>query len=75
MDNDQNNVQPKIPANATVDVRIGGQYDRFFWSASVLNLFDVSYFDYSIASASTLGQYAAYPLPGRTFMLRAGATF
>ncbi len=75
MDNDQSNVQPKIPANATVDVRIAGEYERFFWSASVQNLFNVSYFDYSIASASTRGQYAAFPLPGRTFVLRTGATF
>ncbi|HEX3710745.1 MAG TPA: TonB-dependent receptor [Pseudolabrys sp.] len=75
MDNDQANFQPLIPANATVDVKIGGQYDRFFWSAAVLNLFDVSYFDYAVASASTQGVYNAYPQPGRTFMLRGGATF
>lgn len=75
MDNDQNNVQPTIPANATIDARIGGEYERFFWSLAVQNLFNVSYFDYSIASATTLGYYAAFPQPGRTFVLRAGATF
>jgi len=75
MDNDQANTQPKIPANATVDVRLGGEYRRFFWSATVQNLFDVSYFDYSIASGTTQGYYAAFPQPGRTFILRAGATF
>jgi iron complex outermembrane recepter protein len=75
MDNDQTNTQPLIPANATVDVKLGGQYDRFFWSAAVLNLFDVSYFDYAIASAFTQGFYIAYPQPGRTFMLRGGMTF
>ena len=75
MDNDQTNTQPLIPADATVDVKIGGQYDRFFWSAAVLNLFNVSYFDYAIASAFTQGFYSAYPQPGRTFVLRAGATF
>jgi iron complex outermembrane receptor protein len=75
MDNDQTNTQPLIPANATVDVKLGGQYDRFFWSAAVLNLFNVSYFDYAIASAFTQGFYSAYPQPGRTFVLRAGATF
>ncbi|MCK9915902.1 TonB-dependent receptor [Microbacteriaceae bacterium K1510] len=75
MDNDQLNVQPTIPANATVDVRLGGAYDRFFWSATVQNLFDVNYYDYSIASASTRGYFTAYPSPGRTFVLRAGATF
>ena len=75
MDNDQTNTQPLIPANATVDVKLGGQYDRFFWSAAVLNLFNVSYFDYAIASAFTQGFYNAYPQPGRTFMLRGGVTF
>lgn len=75
MDNDQNNVQPKIPGNATVDVRIGGEYDRFFWSATVQNVLNLSYFDYSIASATTPGYYAAFPQPGRTFVVRAGATF
>ncbi len=75
MDNDQTNTQPLIPANATVDVKLGGQYDRFFWSAAVLNLFNVSYFDYAIASAFTQGFYSAYPQPGRTFMLRGGVTF
>lgn len=75
MDNDQRNVQPTIPANATVDVRLGGAYDRFFWSVSVQNLFDVSYYDYSIASATTRGYFTAYPAPGRTFVVRAGATF
>jgi iron complex outermembrane receptor protein len=75
MDNDQANTQPEIPANATVDARIGGEYGRFFWSATVQNLFDVSYFDYSIASGTTQGYYAAFPQPGRTFILRAGSTF
>ncbi len=75
MDNDQTNTQPLIPANATIDVKLSGQYDRFFWSAAVLNVFNVSYFDYAIASASTQGFYSAYPQPGRTFMLRGGMTF
>jgi iron complex outermembrane receptor protein len=75
MDNDQTNTQPLIPANVTVDVKLGGQYDRFFWSAAVLNLLDASYFDYAIASAFTQGFYSAYPQPGRTFMLRGGMTF
>lgn len=87
MDNDQANVQPLIPANATVDVKIGGAYDRFFWSAAVQNVFDVEYFDYAIASGGspaslfgpavppTIGAYNAYPQAGRTFMVRAGANF
>jgi iron complex outermembrane recepter protein len=75
MDNDQANIQPLIPANATVDAKIGGEYGRLFWSAAVQNVFDVNYFDYAIASATTLGYYTGYPQPGRTFLVRAGATF
>jgi len=75
MDNDQLNVQPLIPANATVDFKISGAYDRYFWSLSVNNVFNVLYYDYAIASAFTPGAFSAYPLPGRTFMLKAGATF
>jgi iron complex outermembrane receptor protein len=75
MDNDQPNIQPLIPANATVDFKLSGAYDRYFWSLSVNNVFNALYYDYSIASASSLGVFAAYPLPGRTFMLKAGATF
>jgi iron complex outermembrane recepter protein len=75
MDNDQRNIQPLIPANATVDAKIGGEYKHFFWSAAVQNLLDAKYFDYAIASATTLGYYNGYPQPGRTVLLRAGATF
>ena len=75
MDNDQLNVQPLIPANATVDLKLSGAYDRYFWSLSVNNVFNVLYYDYAIASAFTPGAFSAYPLPGRTFMLKAGATF
>jgi iron complex outermembrane receptor protein len=75
MDNDQPNIQPLIPANATVDFKLSGQYQRFFWSLSVNNLFNALYYDYAIASAFTDGRFNAYPLPGRTYMLKAGATF
>ncbi len=40
MDNDQPNKQPLIPANATVDFKLSGEVDRFFWSLSVNNLFN-----------------------------------
>ena len=75
MDNDQPNVQPLIPANATVDFKVSGQYEHFFWSVSVNNLFNAMYYDYAVASAFTSGAFSAYPLPGRTYMLKAGATF
>lgn len=75
MDNDQLNTQPLIPANATVDFKLSGAYDHFFWSASVNNVFDVLYYDYAVASAYTPDRFNAYPLPGRTFLLKAGMTF
>ncbi|MFN3658144.1 MAG: TonB-dependent receptor [Pseudolabrys sp.] len=75
MEDDPTNVRQVIPANATVDVRLGGEVDRFFWSVSVQNLFDVEYYDYAIASASNPNYYVAYPAAGRTFAVRAGATF
>ncbi len=81
MDNDQTNLQPLIPAHTVVDLRIGGEIEKFFWSFAVQNLFDVDYFDYAIASpfpngfGSTLGTYNAYPQPGRSYMLKAGVTW
>jgi iron complex outermembrane recepter protein len=75
MDNDQPNTQPLIPANATVDFKLSGEYQHVFWSLSVNNLFNALYYDYAIASAFTDGRFSAYPLPGRTYMAKAGATF
>lgn len=81
MDNDQVNLQPLIPAHTTVDVRLGGVVEKFYWSVSVQNLFNAQYFDYAVASpfpfgfGSAIGTYNAYPQPGRTYIVRAGATF
>ena len=75
MDNDQANTQRRIPANATVDLKLSGAYERFFWSLSVNNLFNAQYYDYAIASSVHAGRFSAYPLPGRTYMVKAGATF
>jgi iron complex outermembrane receptor protein len=78
MDNDQLNIQPMIPANTVVDIRFGGEYDGYFWSFAVQNLFDANYFDYAIASPfpfgfqSQLNTYNAYPQPGRSFLFKAG---
>ncbi|MFX4658481.1 hypothetical protein ABTA71_19605, partial [Acinetobacter baumannii] len=64
-----------IGANATIDLKLSGEIDRFFWSAAVINLFDAQYYDYGIASAFTPGSYAIDPLPGRMFLVKAGMTF
>src|SRR4029079_10703618 len=75
MDNDQNNTQRSIPADASGDLTLCGAYEHFFWSVSVNNLFNALYYDYAIASTFTPGRFSAYPLPGRTYMMKAGATF
>nr|WP_246820277.1 TonB-dependent receptor [Bradyrhizobium iriomotense] len=75
MDNDQAGTQKPIPANGTIDLKLGGQYERYFWSLSVNNVLNALYYDYAIASTFTDGRFSAYPLPGRTYLLKAGATF
>jgi iron complex outermembrane receptor protein len=75
MDNDQLNTQSVIPANATVDFKLSGEYEHFFWSLSVNNILNALYYDYAVASTFTDGRFSAYPLPGRTYMVKAGATF
>jgi len=75
MDNDQSNKQRRIPADATIDLKLSGAYEHFFWSVSANNLFNALYYDYAIASTFTPGRFSAYPLPGRSYMVKAGATF
>jgi iron complex outermembrane receptor protein len=68
-------VQPKIPGRTTLDLRLGGEINNFFWSIAAQNIFNVLYYDYAIASTFTAGRFSAYPLPGRTFLLKAGFRF
>lgn len=75
MDNDQKNNQRRIPADATVDFKLSGAYEHFYWSLSVNNVLNALYYDYAVASTFTDGRFSAYPLPGRTYMVKAGATF
>jgi iron complex outermembrane receptor protein len=75
MDNDQAGTQKPIPADGTIDLKLSGQVDRYFWSLSVNNALNALYYDYAIASTFTDGRFSAYPLPGRTYLLKAGATF
>jgi iron complex outermembrane receptor protein len=82
MDNDSANQQVLIPGHTIVDLRIGGEYEKFFWSLSVQNVFDVQYFEYAISALTftqpvlpVFGTYNAYPLPGRTFLAKAGMTW
>ena len=74
-ENDERNFQPTIPDYTLVDVKLAGMYGPAHWSIEVNNLFDQDYFSYGVASASVRGRYNAYPLPGRTFLVRAGMEF
>ncbi len=38
-------------AMRTVDLKLSGQYERFFWSVCVNNLLNALYYDYAIASS------------------------
>ena len=75
MDNDQANTQRLIPADATIDFKLSGAYENLFWSVSVNNVLNALYYDYAVASTFTAGRFSAYPLPGRNYMVKVGATF
>jgi iron complex outermembrane recepter protein len=75
MDNDQANIRRKIGADATVDMKLSGAIDHFFWSFAVNNVLNALYYDYAIASTFTPGRFSAYPLPGRSYLVKAGVTF
>jgi iron complex outermembrane recepter protein len=75
MDNDQANTQRKIGADATVDLKLSGAIDHFYWSFAVNNVLNALYYDYAIASTFTPGRFSAYPLPGRSYLVKAGVTF
>jgi iron complex outermembrane receptor protein len=78
MDGDENNSTAimMVPSYAVVDARLGGEINKFFWSVSVQNLFNRLYFDYGLNNSFPGNQsLSIYPLPGRTVMLRAGASF
>ena len=65
-----------VPAYTVVDLRLGGEVDRFFWSLAVQNLFNKNYYDYALDQSSPGFPFVSiYPLPGRIVTLRAGATF
>jgi iron complex outermembrane receptor protein len=76
-DGDEANVSPiRIPSSTVVDLRLGGEIRNFFWSFSVQNLFDYKYYDYALDTSFPGNTFVSvYPLPGRTFLLSAGATF
>jgi len=80
LENDERNIFEKIPATAITDLKLGGQlnfktYGNATWSAQINNVFNESYYNYGIASATAANVFNAYPLPGRTFLLTVGWNF
>ena len=75
MESDDENFQPKIPGFALLDFATNIDFDKFYTSVSINNIFDETYYNYAVASSSTLGTYNTYPMPGRTFMLTIGSKF
>lgn len=65
-----------VPTTTLVDLKVGGQFDHFFWSAAVQNIFDRQYYDYGLDGSSSFGPFFSfYPQPGRTYLVKAGATW
>jgi iron complex outermembrane receptor protein len=56
-------------------LKLSGAIDHFFWSFAVNNVLNALYYDYAVASSFTPGRFSAYPLPGRSYLLKAGVTF
>ena len=72
MDNDEpNTLGVKIPAYATVDLKLRHGLDWGRMALMVNNLFGSHYYTYAVRSAFTPDRYAVYPLPGRTVGLSA----
>lgn len=65
-----------VPSTTLVDLKAGGQFDHFFWSAAVQNMFDRQYYDYGVDTGSPAFPFNSfYPQPGRTYMVKAGTNW
>ena len=75
MESDDENFQPKIPSYVIANLYISSEFNQFFSSLSINNIFDETYYNYAVASSSTKGTYNAYPLPGREIIFSIGTRF
>jgi iron complex outermembrane recepter protein len=72
MDNDEpNTLGVKIPAYATLDLKLRHRFDWGRIAFAVNNLLGEDYYTYAVRSAFVADRYAVYPLPGRTVSLSA----
>jgi len=70
-----NDFSQKIPAYEVLDLRLTETLERWRFQAAVYNIFNKQFFDYGVRSTSNTTSYAAYPMPGRNFMLTLGREF
>ena len=75
MDNDDANRGAKIPGAALFDARVAGERGPWRGSLQINNLLDKQYFNYAVASTTTVTTYNAYPLAGRTFRIEVRRAF
>jgi len=74
-DNDQSNTAEMIPGYTTADLTFKYKQNNAKLALGVYNIANKYYFDYGVQSTFTPGNYNAYPLPGRHYLLTAGADF
>ena len=75
MESDDENFQPKIPSYVIANLYISSEFNQFFSSLSINNIFDETYYNYAVASSSAKGTYNTYPLPGREIVFSIGTRF
>ena len=76
MESDDENFQnTKIPSHFISNINFSSKFYKFLITLSVNNIFDEKYFNYAVASSSTIGTYNAYPQPGREIFLNIGVKF
>jgi iron complex outermembrane receptor protein len=72
---DQNFQDTKIPSYVIVNMSIASKFDKFFSTLKINNIFNEKYYNYAVASSSTLGAYNAYPETRREIILSLGTKF
>tara|TARA_Y100000590_G_scaffold403049_1_gene489323 strand:- start:755 stop:2785 length:2031 start_codon:yes stop_codon:yes gene_type:complete len=76
MESDDENFQnSKIPSYIISNVDLFYKYNKFHSSLSINNILDDKYYNYAVASSSTVGSYNAYPEPGREIIFLLGFEF
>lgn len=64
-DNDQVNVNPKMPSYTVADVRVSQRLGQWLLAFNVNNVFDKQYYSYGLISAPGASGFNAYPETGR----------